>query len=63
MAVLGKPDGIYRPTEILVDGGYAQHGAIDDAAERDVTLYAPVPKPRKDDARDPHPRTKATATR
>jgi len=43
-----------RPTEMLVDGGYAQHEAIDAAAERGVTLYAPVPKPRMGDTRDPH---------
>jgi transposase len=43
-----------RPTEMLVDGGYAQHEAIDQAAEQQVTLYAPVPKPRKGDNRDPH---------
>ena len=43
-----------RPDEVLLDGGYAQHEAIAEAAERDVTVYAPVPKPRKDDTRDPH---------
>lgn len=43
-----------RPSELLVDGGYAQHDAIDKAAERQVTVFAPVPKPRKDDTRDPH---------
>jgi transposase len=43
-----------RPTELLVDGGYTQHEAIDEAAERGVTLYGPVPKPRKGDTRDPH---------
>lgn len=43
-----------RPAEILVDGGYAQHEAIDQAAQQQVTLYAPVPKPRKGDTRDPH---------
>jgi transposase len=43
-----------RPAEMLVDGGYAQHEAIDQAAEQAVTLYAPVPKPRKGDTRDPH---------
>jgi transposase len=43
-----------RPAEMLVDGGYAQHEAIDQAAEQEVTLYAPVPKPRKGDTRDPH---------
>lgn len=43
-----------RPAELLVDGGYAQHQAIDQAAEKDVTVLAPVPKPRKNDPRDPH---------
>jgi len=43
-----------RPAEFLVDGGYAQHEAIDTASEKDVTVYAPVPKLRKDDGRDPH---------
>ena len=43
-----------RPAEALIDGGYAQHDAIDQAAERQVTPYAPVPKPRKGDTRDPH---------
>src|SRR3990172_9302692 len=43
-----------RPAELLVDGGYAQHEAIDDATEKNVILYAPVPKPRKGDTRDPH---------
>ena len=42
------------PQEILVDGGYPQHKAIDEAAELDVTLYAPLPKPRNGDTRDPH---------
>jgi len=43
-----------RPAEVLVDGGYAQHNAIDEAAARQVISYAPVPKPRKGDTRDPH---------
>jgi transposase len=43
-----------RPDELLVDGGYAQHEAIDQAKEMQVTIYAPVPKPRKDNTRDPH---------
>jgi transposase len=42
------------PKEMLVDGGYPEHEAIDQAAERDVTFYAPVPQPRKGDPRDPH---------
>ena len=43
-----------RPAELLLDGGYAQHESIDQAAEQQVTLYAPVPKPRPGDPRDPH---------
>jgi transposase len=43
-----------RPAEMLLDGGYAQHEAIDQATEQQVTVYAPVPKPRKGDTRDPH---------
>ena len=43
-----------RPATLLVDGGYAQHAAIDQAAAKDVVLYAPVPKPRQGDPRDPH---------
>jgi hypothetical protein len=43
-----------RPAELLVDGGYAQHKAIDEAAAQQVTVFAPVPEPRKDDTRDPH---------
>jgi hypothetical protein len=43
-----------RPAELLVDGGYVQHQAIDQAAALGVTVYGPVPKPRKPDDRDPH---------
>jgi transposase len=43
-----------RPAEMLVDGGYAQHDAIDEATEKQVTVYAPVPTPRKGETRDPH---------
>jgi Transposase DDE domain len=43
-----------RPSELLVDGGYAQHEAIDRATEQDVTVYAPVPNPRKGETRDPY---------
>lgn len=43
------------PEEFLVDGGYAQHEAIEQAAEREVTLYAPVPKARQEGV-DPHER-------
>lgn len=43
-----------RPAEMLVDGGSAQHAAIDEATEKKVTVYAPVPTPRKGDTREPH---------
>lgn len=43
-----------RPAELLVDGGYAQHEAIDQETRQQVTTYAPVPKPRKGDTRDRH---------
>ena len=43
-----------RPEEIVVDGGYAGHGAIDQATEDGTTVYAPLPKPREGDTRDPH---------
>lgn len=41
------------PEEMLVDGGFANREAIDAAAQRAVTVYAPVPRP-KDRDRDPH---------
>lgn len=43
-----------RPTEYLVDGGYTKHDAIDEAAALGVTIYGPVPRPRKDSTDDPH---------
>ena len=43
-----------RPAEFLIDGGYTQHHAIDAAAAQHVTVFAPVPKPRNGDTRDPH---------
>ncbi len=43
-----------RPKEILIDGGYPRHEAIDQAAEKNVIVYAPLPKARKADAPDPH---------
>lgn len=42
-----------RPTELLVDGGYAAHDALDEAANLGVTVYAPVPTPRAGHPRDP----------
>lgn len=43
-----------RPAELLVDGGYPGHQTVDEAAEKNVILYAPLPTPRGDDTRDPH---------
>ena len=48
-----------RPNEYLVDGGYAKHEAIDEAAAAGVTVYAPLPGPRQAEAAasppvDPH---------
>jgi transposase len=43
-----------RPGEYLVDGGYAKHEALVEAAQKDVVVYAPLPKPRKGCLRDPH---------
>lgn len=43
-----------RPRELLVDGGYPQHKAVDQATELGVTVYAPLPKPRDGDTRDRH---------
>ena len=70
-ARLGPPalDEIERrtgdlPAEFLVDGGFNALAAIDAMETRDVTVYAPVAKPRKQ-RRDPHARkdedTDATA--
>ena len=44
-----------RPEELLVDGGFVNLRAIDAAENRDVTVYAPVPTPRKPGI-DPHER-------
>lgn len=43
-----------RPKELLVDGGYAEHAAIDRATDGGTTVYAPPPKPREGDTRDPY---------
>lgn len=43
-----------RPAELLVDGGYVAHTAIDEATEKGTTIYGPLPKPRGADTRDPH---------
>ena len=44
------------PGEFLVDGGFAKHEDIEtvSTAEAGTTVYAPVPKPKKDSPRDPH---------
>ena len=44
-----------RPKEMLADGGYAQHEAIDEAQKTGTTMYAPVPKPRKGAPADQDP--------
>ena len=41
------------PNEHLVDGGYVNFEAIEDAAVRDVAVFAPVPAPRNEGI-DPH---------
>lgn len=43
------------PGEVLVDGGFVSVDQIDQAEARDVTVYAPVPKPRDPEV-DPHAR-------
>jgi transposase len=42
-----------RPKEVLVDGGYTKLDAIDEAAALDVTILAPIPRPRVEGV-DPH---------
>lgn len=41
------------PDEAWVDGGFASQAEVEKCAEKPVTIYAPVSKP-KDDTRDPH---------
>jgi transposase len=41
------------PKELLVDGGFVNLDAIDEAARKGVTVYAPVPKPKQEGV-DPH---------
>lgn len=46
------------PDNVLVDGGFVNKTDIENTTEKDVTLYAPVQKP-KDESRDPYqPRPK-----
>ena len=53
--VMKMGDGGFRPAynEILIDGGYTKHDAIDEAAALGVTVVGPVPKPRVEGI-DPH---------
>lgn len=36
----------FTPEAMLVDGGYVNHHAFEDAAARDIVVYAPVPEPK-----------------
>ncbi|MBZ0235509.1 MAG: IS1182 family transposase, partial [Deltaproteobacteria bacterium] len=36
----------FTPEAMLVDGGYVNHHAFEDAADRDIVVYAPVPEPK-----------------
>src|SRR5204862_2659301 len=36
------------PQDLLVDGGFAQHDSITEADANGVTVYAPLPKSKKD---------------
>jgi transposase len=42
------------PDEILADGGYAQHQAIEEATQQGAIMYSPVPLPRKGSPPDQH---------
>ena len=42
-----------RPTELLVDGGYPSHDALEKASAAGVTVYAPVPKLRRNASETP----------
>ena len=44
-----------RPGELLVDGGYLAHDTLD-ALSPETTVYAPLPKPRKDQRPPTEPR-------
>lgn len=43
------------PAQYLVDGGFAKHEEIDELATRGITVFAPVPRSRKEGI-DPHAR-------
>jgi hypothetical protein len=47
-----KRTGEY-PDNVLVDGGFVNKTDIENTTQKDVTLYAPVQKP-KDESRDPY---------
>ncbi len=53
------------PAEALVDGGFATVDTIDQAAERGVTVYAPIKDEEKQRAtgKDPHARKKGDSER
>jgi transposase len=42
-----------EPTELLADGGFTGHEALEELTERGCVVYAPVPQPRGG-GRDPH---------
>lgn len=42
------------PTELLVDGGYAAHAAIEEATTRGIVVYAPVRQSTKNSTHEPH---------
>jgi hypothetical protein len=42
-----------QPKDLLIDGGFAKLESIEDASAVGTTVYAPVPKPRKEGI-DPH---------
>jgi transposase len=55
--MLDQIDAMYgqRPNELLVDGGYLAHDTLDTLAPS-TTVYAPLPKPRKDQRPPTEPR-------
>lgn len=50
------------PLQHLVDGGFTKLAAIDEAERKGVTVFAPVPKPRKEGI-DPHARKEGDTDR
>ncbi len=61
--MLGQIEGRFtaRPAEMLVDGGFATVGAIDQAERNGTTVYAPVRKEQEqlEAGRDPYARKKS----